>query len=331
MPVVREVDVHDESQLHQWWQTCQDAMAGRVYDALPPWEFSRRALATPHTDFDQLLLAAYDGAEMVGGAALQLPLADNLLMAYGQVCVPPEHRRRGVGKALVAALEERARGRDRKYHLAEVLAPPGVTGSDDERFALARGYAVANREGLKMLWLGDHPDWAPLDERVAQRIGDYRIEHWGNFTPPDLAQAVCDALNVFVDMIPTGDIPLENTTFTPERLRRNEERGDGIGRRRFCTAALAPDGSLVGYTDAFVNAHHDRQANVGITMVLPEHRGHALGLAMKLAHHRSLQAAIPACEIVRTSNADVNQHMNAVNEAMGYRVVEDLLEMQKEL
>ena len=64
-------------------------------------------------------------------------------------------------------------------------------------------------------------------------------------------------------------------------------------------------------------------------MVLPEHRGHSLGLAMKLATHRSLVAQVPECRIVATGNADVNAHMNAVNERMGYRLVEQLLEFQK--
>ena len=78
-------------------------------------------------------------------------------------------------------------------------------------------------------------------------------------------------------------------------------------------------------------AHVDHYAQIGITMVLPEHRGHSLGLAMKLATHATLATAVPACGLVTTSNADVNDHMNAVNEAMGYRLVEQLLEVQKKL
>jgi hypothetical protein len=66
-------------------------------------------------------------------------------------------------------------------------------------------------------------------------------------------------------------------------------------------------------------------------MVLPEHRGHRLGLAIKLATHRALLRAFPDCEVVRTGNADVNEHMNAVNELMGYRLVEDIVELQKRL
>ena len=64
-------------------------------------------------------------------------------------------------------------------------------------------------------------------------------------------------------------------------------------------------------------------------MVLPEHRGHRLGLATKLASHRALRAAVPACRLVVTSNADVNTHMNAINEALGYRPLETLLEYHR--
>ena len=85
----------------------------------------------------------------------------------------------------------------------------------------------------------------------------------------------------------------------------------------------------MGYTDVNVSRAKTTQGSVGITFVLPGHRGHSLGLAVKLANHRSLMAALPECEFVRTSNADVNAHMNAVNEAMGYRQVEDILEVQK--
>jgi hypothetical protein len=85
----------------------------------------------------------------------------------------------------------------------------------------------------------------------------------------------------------------------------------------------------VGYTDVNVARAQITQGSVGITFVLPSHRGHSLGLAVKLATHRALVAALPECELVRTTNADVNAHMNAVNERLGYRQVEDMLEVQK--
>ena len=54
------------------------------------------------------------------------------------------------------------------------------------------------------------------------------------------------------------------------------------------------------------------------TIVAPEHRGHRLGLAIKLANHRQLRAHFPSCRVLVTGNADVNAPMNAVNEALGF-------------
>ena len=55
------------------------------------------------------------------------------------------------------------------------------------------------------------------------------------------------------------------------------------------------------------------------------------GSAVKLASHRALRAEVPECELVVTSNADVNAHMNAINESLGYRQLETLLEYHRTL
>jgi hypothetical protein len=65
--------------------------------------------------------------------------------------------------------------------------------------------------------------------------------------------------------------------------------------------------------------------------VLPEHRGHRLGLAMKLATHRRILHVYPECAYVETGNAGVNAAMKSVNDQLGYRVVERCLDVQKTL
>jgi GNAT superfamily N-acetyltransferase len=327
---VREVDPDDEAELRRWWETGHEAMAGRPYDLRPTWETTRATMTRPHDDFEQTLLAAYDGGAMVGAAIQVLPVADNLSMSYADVTVPERHRRRGVGSALLAEVEERARAAGRAYVLVEVLAPIGVVGPG-ERFAEARGYPIAQREGVKVLDLTDHPDWAPLIRRTTERAEGYRIQTWGNITPDEHAPALCGALNVFISMIPRGDVAIEDVTVTPERLHRNEVRGEELGRRRIVAAAFAPDGALAGYSDVSLPPHVVDHAGVGMTMVLPEHRGHALGLAMKLATHAALMAAEPQCRLVTTDNADANAQMNAVNDQLGYRLVEQQLEVQKKI
>ena len=54
------------------------------------------------------------------------------------------------------------------------------------------------------------------------------------------------------------------------------------------------------------------------TLVLAEHRGHRLGMLVKLAALRALQAASPSTRSVSTWNAEGNTPMIAVNEALGF-------------
>jgi GNAT superfamily N-acetyltransferase len=328
---IREIDPHDEPLLRQWWETGHATGAERPYDFFPPWILSRVALPRGNPEIDVSLLGAFEGETMVGSALLHLPLMDNLHLGYADILVPPANRRRGVGTRLLEDAEERAREGGRKILLVEAPAPPGEENAGT-RFAAAMGYTIGSLEEMKVLDLaGSEPGWGALQTRVDERIGDYRIVEWGLEVPEQYVQGFCDLLSVFMSQIPLGELPLEASEWTPERLRTNQARTRDLGRDMITAAAIAPDGSLCGASDVRIVAADPRIGQVGITLVLPGHRGHRLGLAMKLASHRELRAAYPGCEIVVTGNAAVNEHMNAVNEKLGYRVVERLLETQKEL
>jgi GNAT superfamily N-acetyltransferase len=324
---IRAIDVHDEAQLHAWWATGKAAACDRAYDVYPVWEHSRVALVEESPEHDLTQVAAYDDGTVVGIALVELPLLENTHVAFVDVGVPPSHRGRGAGAALLARVEQLARDAGRTHLIAAAFTPPGGT-SPGAGFAAAHGYEVANTEGFKVLDLHEHPDWAPLDEQVAARVGGYRIVQWDTFTPEEHLDGLASALSGFMSMVPTGELALEDGEWTAERLRDGDQRLSGR-MRRIAAAAIAPGGELVGYTDVKVSRAQTTHGSVGVTFVLPEHRGHALGLAMKLANHRTLIVAHPECGFVQTSNADVNDHMDAVNEAMGYRQVEDILEVQK--
>ncbi len=55
-----------------------------------------------------------------------------------------------------------------------------------------------------------------------------------------------------------------------------------------------------------------------ITAVTRKHRGHRLGLIVKIAMLDLLATAEPQLERIVTWNAQANEHMIAVNEALGY-------------
>jgi RimJ/RimL family protein N-acetyltransferase len=58
-----------------------------------------------------------------------------------------------------------------------------------------------------------------------------------------------------------------------------------------------------------------------LTGVTSKHRGHRLGLLVKVAMVEWLRAAEPAVERIQTWNAESNRYMIAVNEALGYTIL----------
>jgi RimJ/RimL family protein N-acetyltransferase len=133
------------------------------------------------------------------------------------------------------------------------------------------------------------------------------------------------------DEIPLGELDLETSEWDVERIRAAEQRQVDTGRHVHTALAIAPDGEVAGTSDVRVDDTDHEHAQVGITLVHPDHRGHRLGLALKLATHDLALATYPGLRTVDTSNAELNAHMNAVNEALGYRSIETLLELQKRL
>ncbi|MBD4636278.1 GNAT family N-acetyltransferase, partial [Xanthomonas citri pv. citri] len=57
------------------------------------------------------------------------------------------------------------------------------------------------------------------------------------------------------------------------------------------------------------------------TIVLPEHRGHRLGMRVKAANLIAVRDALPGARAIITGNAEENRHMLDVNEALGFRPV----------
>ena len=328
---IRDVDTSDEGQLRQWYDVWRASQPHRRSDLIPSWDAAGRALSTSPPGFALQLFTAFDGDTPVGACLVNLPVDDNPTVVYADVMAHPDHRRRGAGTAVLSELERRARAAGRDRVLTEVFLTPGRD-SGDAAFAEARGYVEANREGVKAVDLdaAEHL-WDDLEAQVAESLGDYRVVTWRDRCPDQYVDSFGTALSRVMSLIPQGDLDLEDRDWTVERVRGAEERRVQIGLATFESVAVSPDGTVVGLTGVRVSTHDPRVAHIGVTMVLPEHRGHRLGLATKLASHRALRAAFQDCRLVTTSNAEVNAHMSAINEAMGYQLVETLVEYHRRL
>jgi GNAT superfamily N-acetyltransferase len=328
---IREVDPADEAQLHDWWSSGHAAMSRRPVDLWPDWEISRRSL--PQVDPDNLvvLLGAYADDAMVGSSLVVVPLKDNTHLGVLEVYVPPPHRHRGVGTALLDHAERLVAAEGRTTLLADVRVPL-EDDNDDSRWAESRGYAVANVDGVKVVDLQATADRLPaLEAHAAERLADYRLAWWTDPAPEEHLASLAAAMSRFIEEIPLGDLDLEPEAWTPERLRGREARRAAQDRDQLTVVALEPSGEVAGYTNLTFAPHAPRKADIGDTLVLPGHRGHRLGLAMKVLLHQQLRALHPGAELIATGNATVNRWMNDVNEQLGYQLVDRCLELQKVL
>jgi RimJ/RimL family protein N-acetyltransferase len=80
-------------------------------------------------------------------------------------------------------------------------------------------------------------------------------------------------------------------------------------------------GEPAGLTEIAVDPADPVWGHQMITGVTREHRGHRLGLLVKIAMLEWLREAEPTLERIQTWNAESNRYMIAVNEALGYTIL----------
>lgn len=325
---IEQINPHNQAALRAWWEVGHAATAHRPGKPWPLWEQSRVALPADNPERGVTLVAAIDGREMVGAGLLTRPLQENLHTAMAFAYVRPDRTREGIGRRIVEELEVVAAGDARTTIQSEAYLPPGGSAAAED-FATAMGYAVASRESIKELDLSDYRALRPsLDATVPD---GYRVVTFDTVCPDEHLASFGRLLGMLMTEVPLGELDLGASEWSAERIRAAERRQVDIGRHVHTALALAPDGTVAGVSDVRVDETDHEAAQVGITIVDPAHRGRRLGLVLKVATHDLAVATYPGLRTVDTSNAEVNTWMNAVNEALGYRTIETLLELQKKL
>nr|WP_245723758.1 GNAT family N-acetyltransferase [Microbacterium humi] len=280
----------------------------------------------------QRMFLARVGREVIGRALYMWPAeADGAHIAELSVEVHPDWRSRGIGSALLQTIEGEAR-RDGRRVLecwamhgppAGSLTPPTGFGRVDEsrpevRFLLANEYTLEQVERISRLALPA----SGLEDMRADAAGHatgYRIVQWVGAVPDEW---VADAAALHERMAtdaPSAGIDVGEEQWSAERLRAYREQYERAGERLVSTAAVhEASGRLVGYSDLAVPLDTDRAATQEDTLVLVEHRGHRLGMLLKIANLLQLEELSPRTAAVATFNAEENRPMLSVNEAIGF-------------
>lgn len=275
-----------------------------------------------------------DGS-IVASLWLALPLKTNLHLARFAIHVHPDHRRRGYGARLLDHVERLAREAGRttlvtNAHFPYELGPDG-TGSASVAFAVGHGYALALGDVQRRLDLPvAEARLAALAADVAPHHTDYTLRCFTGPIPDDMV-AGWAALDAVLEVdAPSGDLDIEAASGDVADVREQEALSMGQGRTFFNAVAMSDTGEVAAYTQLAVPRSEPRAYQWG-TLVRRDHRGHRLGTALKVANLRLLQRERPDIQHVRTYNAEVNSHMTAVNELLGFMPVERLGEFQKRL
>jgi GNAT superfamily N-acetyltransferase len=329
-PVIEPVDGTDQAVMDAWLALLT---GGRRHDLpdLPPLCPVEHAQRFRSEDREVRAWVLRAGDRTVASAELGLPLRDNLRAGGVNLVVAPDRRRRGLGRLLLDHVAAQARAAGRSHLWMEVHCPldAPAPGSGFLRSAGARP-ALADTRRVLEVRPGD-PELRRLMELARDAARGYGLVQWTGPTPEPWLDDVAALIARMSTDAPQGELALEPERWDAGRVRARDAADAARGQRTVVTAARGPDGHLVGYTTMAVRATVAGYAKQDDTIVEPAHRGHRLGLWMKLANLELLAAEHPDVRRVGTYNADENRWMVAVNEAMGYRPRSRLVEWQLDL
>lgn len=239
---------------------------------------------------------------------------ENAHARWTEVNVLPEYRRRGIGRALMRALVEAC------IDQRDDLVFFGQT-SDRVPSGEAFATAVAATAGLPMkqnqLTIAE-VDRARVKEWMKIDPQGYRLERADNVVPPSLVGPYLDAANAMNDM-PKGDLRFADQRFTEEQLRDRESWLKQAGMQWWLIVAVHSSGEGAGFTEIQFDPRAPHLIWQGGTGVVGAHRGHKLGLWMKAVMLDRVMRERPEAKYIRTGNANVNEHMLAINTQLGFR------------
>jgi mycothiol synthase len=244
---------------------------------------------------------ARDGAEIVGAAVLMVPTPTFVQV---EIFVRPDARRRGHGTGLLAAVRAAAE---------EAGAASFFAHHDDEAgaaFASAAGAVDDQRDIVSEFRLRD----AALPEPVVPP--GWRLVSWQGVAPTWLIESYARARAAIDDAPAPGSFVYD--AIDVPWVRAMEATAAARGREIHATVAVDDDGEVGAFTDLRTSAPPSPFASTDDTATLPHARRLGLATAVKREALRSLRDRRPDVEVVRTTNAEDNTGMRAVNTALGF-------------
>ena len=322
MTRIERVDIGDDeafSTFHDVYLRSHERDIDQPYSAI-----EKRVGLRPDEYVDKVALVARDDDGIpVAGGSVELTLRDNTDVAFFDVFTAPEHRRRGHAAAVVGEIEDIARDAGRSTLFTEAVWDLDAVDPAQRICAENLGFRLDLMDAVRELTL-------PADLPPLQVADGYEIHSWRGACPDEWVQGYVDVRRLLVEEAPSGDLPLENEFWDVARVRLEEAQWAEQDRTPQVSVAVSDDGEVVGHTQLLFPAEGD-EVYQWDTIVFPTHRGHALGLALKVATMQQAADLLEGRRRITTYNAAGNEPMIRVNEALGFRQIAWCAEYVKEL
>jgi GNAT superfamily N-acetyltransferase len=255
---------------------------------------------------------------VAGWYRLEMPNRENLDQANLDLMVHPAQRRHGLGLALLRHAAARAEASGRS-----VLNGTARQGGSGEAFAgsvgATRGLVDVQRV-MDLRAAGDE-QLARLRGPAEQAAAGYSLVSWTGPVPEEYLEQAAALFAAMNDAPHDPHVAPEVWDGQRVRERVNQLR-PRYGLRTYAVAARHDaSAELAAWTEVAVDPADPAWAHQMMTGVTGKHRGHRLGLLVKIAMVEWLRAAEPTAERIETWNAESNRYMIAVNEALGYTIL----------
>jgi len=315
---IEQVDLTDTQKIRECFEVYHAAQ--RVDEPEGPW-FTERpfggwlAVGWSGDPREVWLAVVQDSA--AGWYRLGLPSRENLDQAGLELVVHPAERQRGLGVALLRHAAGRAAA-----HGRAVLNGAARRDSPGEAFARSVGAKPGLVEVQRVLDIGglETGKLARLRGPAELAAADYSLESWAGPVPEDFLEPVAELYNAMGDAPRDPEIAHED--WDAQRIRELVNALRPLyGLRSYTVVARHDDtGELAALSEVAVDPADPGWGFQMNTVVIRKHRGHRLGLLVKLAMMELLATTEPQLERISTWNGESNEHMIAINEAMGYVV-----------
>lgn len=274
--------------------------------------FIGRLRAVPETMRRYTWSARTVAGETAGYAVMFRPLQGERLNARNSfVGVLPEHRRRGLGRALFAELVRAADGDDVLFGFFTTDRVPGGEAFMRRLGAEPGLVTTTNQLDLSRIDRKLVDEWRALEPR------GYRLEWIDDDVPERLMGNVVAGFQA-LETTPQGSLRIWDFHATPETVRAWERANREAGRHRLMLLAIDEREETAGITQISFHPSEPHLIHQNATAVVAAHQGKGIAKWMKGVMTTRVLSERTEARYMRTMNATINPPILHINTRLGF-------------